>query len=148
MPTIRDSKVIRVQILPDNPSQLQYLQAHAPRRPNRLQQHTIREGEIKEYNFKNDLGNGPPYFGTTYKVQLAKDIDGNPIGDVDIAASIPNENTPLVRFDASKVILTEDNSVRNIRKIYYKIIVVLPGGEFYQSTWIGLTLKTRENEPS
>lgn len=142
MPTIRHSKLIRVQILPDNPLPFQYLQAHAPRRPNQLQDYTICEGDIEHYDFANGLCNGPIYPGTIYKVQLAKDRDGNPIDDVDLTASIPDEDTPSVRFDASKVTLAENSSVR---KIYYKIIVVQPGGDCYHSVWARLTIKTKKN---
>ena len=133
----------RFEIRANKPSQLQNLQDYVPRRPKHLPHHTICEGEIKEYNFANCVDNSPKYFGTTYKVKLAKDIDGNPIDNVDLIASIPNENIPLVRFDASKITLTGNNFVRSI---YYKIIVVQPNGGCYHSTWTVLTIKTRKNK--
>lgn len=135
------SNRVEFRIVPNKRPQLQYLQEFAPRRIQH-QPKSVYEGEIEEYNFTELIDKEPKYFGTTYEVRLAKDIDGNPIDDdINLTAYIPDESEPIVRFDASKARLPDNDSYC---EVCFQIIVVSPNETSrYPSTWTWLTIKKR-----
>ena len=134
--TIRSNRA-RLTIVPNKPLSrgIQYLGDYAPRRLQHPQI-IVYEGKIKEYDFEELADEEPTGYGTTYEVKLANDIDGNLFDDVGLAAHIPNEFVPKILFDASNVSLQD-----NYYNLYYKITVVLPGGDLLPSTWASVLIR-------
>lgn len=137
MPITRRSNWARITIVPNKPLSrgIQYLGDYAPRRLQHPQI-IVYEGEIKEYDFEELADKEPTGYGTTYEVKLANDTNGNLFDDVGLVTHIPDEFVPKILFDASNVSLQD-----KYYDLYYKITVVLPGGDLLPSTWTSILIR-------
>lgn len=139
MPVRIESPMTRFKVVPNKPlyRSITYLQDFSPRRL----QHpwiTVCAGKTKECDFEHLINEYPRYYGTTFEAGLANDIDGNRSDDFGLTVRIPEEEVPKILFDASNVLLQDDDH----KFLYYRVVIVLPNGyDRLPSTWSGVTIR-------